>query len=79
LALSRAIGDFEFKKNYALSPERQIITADPDIIVHDLTDEDEFIVLACDGAYSSPDQVLPIFMTPSPGQAFGIVCLLNRS
>lgn len=50
LALSRAIGDFEFKKNYALAPERQIITADPDIIMHELTSEDEFLVLACDGA-----------------------------
>ena len=47
--MSRAIGDFEFKKNYALTPEQQIITADPDIIAHDLTDEDEFLVLACDG------------------------------
>ncbi|KAF8510844.1 phosphatase 2C-like domain-containing protein [Gautieria morchelliformis] len=51
LALSRAIGDFEFKKNYALAPERQIITANPDIIVHELTDEDEFLVLACDGIW----------------------------
>lgn len=51
LALSRAIGDFEFKKNPALSPERQIITADPDIVMHELTDEDEFLVLACDGIW----------------------------
>ncbi|KAF8517426.1 PP2C-domain-containing protein [Hysterangium stoloniferum] len=51
LALSRAIGDFEFKKNYSLSPERQIITADPDIIQHDITEEDEFIVIACDGIW----------------------------
>lgn len=49
LALSRALGDFEFKKNYSLIPEKQIITADPDITVHDITDEDEFLVLACDG------------------------------
>jgi protein phosphatase PTC2/3 len=50
LALSRAIGDFEFKKNYSLSAEKQVITADPDIISHDITEEDEFLVLACDGA-----------------------------
>lgn len=49
LALSRALGDFEFKKNYNMSPEKQIITADPDITCHDITDEDEFLVLACDG------------------------------
>jgi len=51
LALSRAIGDFEFKKNFSLAPEHQIITADPDIITHDITEDDEFLVLACDGMY----------------------------
>ena len=49
LALSRAIGGFEFKKNNALAPEDQIITANPDIVEHELTGEDEFLVLACDG------------------------------
>lgn len=51
LALSRAIGDFEFKKSAELSPENQIVTAFPDVDVHDLTDEDEFLVLACDGIW----------------------------
>jgi len=51
LALSRALGDFEFKKNYNLTPEKQIITSDPDVTVHDITDEDEFLVLACDGIW----------------------------
>ncbi|KAG0693181.1 PP2C-domain-containing protein [Suillus ampliporus] len=51
LALSRALGDFEFKKNYALGPQKQIITADPDITMHDISDEDEFLVLACDGIW----------------------------
>lgn len=51
LALSRAIGDFEFKKSAELSPENQIVTAFPDVDVHDLTDEDEFLVLACDGKW----------------------------
>jgi protein phosphatase 2C family protein 2/3 len=53
LALSRAIGDFEFKKRADLSPEAQIVTAYPDVITHDLTDADEFLVIACDG--SSPN------------------------
>ncbi|KAL3960999.1 hypothetical protein ACCO45_006116 [Purpureocillium lilacinum] len=51
LALSRAIGDFEFKKSADLSPENQIVTAFPDVDSHDLTDEDEFLVLACDGIW----------------------------
>jgi protein phosphatase PTC2/3 len=64
LALSRAIGDFEFKKNYALAPERQIITADPDIIMHQLTDEDEFLVLACDGTPVSSHYIPPLIIWP---------------
>ncbi|KAG9534132.1 protein phosphatase, partial [Aureobasidium melanogenum] len=51
LALSRAIGDFEFKKSADLPPEQQIVTAYPDVTVHDLSDDDEFIVLACDGIW----------------------------
>ncbi|KAF5311694.1 hypothetical protein D9611_009416 [Ephemerocybe angulata] len=51
LALSRALGDFEFKKNYALPPERQIITADPDVTCHEISEDDEFLVIACDGIW----------------------------
>ncbi|KAJ5610763.1 protein phosphatase 2C [Penicillium lagena] len=51
LALSRALGDFEFKKSPELSPEQQIVTAFPDVTVHDLTDDDEFLVIACDGIW----------------------------
>lgn len=49
LALSRAIGDFEFKKSADLPPEQQIVTAFPDVTVHEITDDDEFLVIACDG------------------------------
>ena len=49
LALSRAIGDFEFKKSAELSPEQQIVTAYPDVVTHTLSDDDEFLVIACDG------------------------------
>src|ERR1700733_14424101 len=49
LALSRAIGDFEFKKTAELPPEQQIVTAFPDVTEHEITSDDEFIVLACDG------------------------------
>ncbi|KAI8168551.1 Protein phosphatase 2C-like protein 2 [Colletotrichum sp. SAR 10_70] len=51
LALSRAIGDFEFKKSAELSPEAQIVTAFPDVEVHEITDDDEFLVIACDGIW----------------------------
>lgn len=51
LALSRAIGDFEFKKSADLAPEQQIVTAYPDVVVHDLGQDDEFLVIACDGIW----------------------------
>jgi protein phosphatase 2C family protein 2/3 len=47
------LGDFNLKKNPSLSAEKQIITADPDVTVHDITEEDEFLVLACDGTLLS--------------------------
>ncbi|CCK68687.1 type 2C protein phosphatase PTC3 KNAG_0B02450 [Huiozyma naganishii CBS 8797] len=52
LALSRAIGDFEFKSNKTLPPEEQIVTCSPDIMQHQLDyDADDFVVLACDGIW----------------------------
>ncbi|KAL7150670.1 hypothetical protein ABFS83_05G129800 [Erythranthe nasuta] len=51
LNLSRAIGDMEFKQNKILPAEKQIVTADPDINIVELCDDDEFIVLACDGIW----------------------------
>ena len=49
LALSRAIGDFEFKKSADLPPEQQIVTAFPEVTIHETSDDDEFLVVACDG------------------------------
>lgn len=52
LALSRCIGDFDFKKSADLPAEEQIVTAFPEIIEHDLNyDNDEFVILACDGIW----------------------------
>lgn len=52
LALSRAIGDFEYKSNPKLPPHEQIVTCVPDIIEHKINPEDdEFVVLACDGIW----------------------------
>ncbi|KIL62948.1 hypothetical protein M378DRAFT_734992 [Amanita muscaria Koide BX008] len=62
LALSRALGDFQYKRNKELTPEKQIVTADPDVICHEVTEEDEFLVLACDGIWDclSSQQVVDI-------------------
>ncbi|GER44066.1 protein phosphatase 2C family protein [Striga asiatica] len=60
LNLSRAIGDMEMKQNKSLPAEKQIVTADPDIVTLELTEDDEFLILACDGIWdcmSSQDAV----------------------
>ncbi|TKY88642.1 hypothetical protein EX895_002273 [Sporisorium graminicola] len=51
LALSRAIGDFEFKRSFELPVEKQIVTAFPEVLPHDVDAKDEFLVLACDGIW----------------------------
>ncbi|KAJ7962741.1 Protein phosphatase 2C family protein [Quillaja saponaria] len=51
LNLARAIGDMEFKQNKSLPAEKQIVTAYPDITSVELRDDDEFLVIACDGIW----------------------------
>mmetsp|Transcript_34044 Transcript_34044/g.62180 ORF Transcript_34044/g.62180 Transcript_34044/m.62180 type:complete len:392 (+) Transcript_34044:42-1217(+) len=51
LNLSRAIGDLEYKKRDDLGPEAQIICSTPDFLCKEVTPEDEFIILACDGVW----------------------------
>lgn len=51
LALSRALGDFVFKRNDKKSPQEQIVTAYPDVQVRDVAEDLEFIVIACDGIW----------------------------
>ncbi|KAJ8950980.1 hypothetical protein NQ318_006364 [Aromia moschata] len=51
LALSRALGDFVFKRNSDKGPEEQIVTAYPDIEERTITPDWEFLVLACDGIW----------------------------
>ncbi|XP_042898733.1 probable protein phosphatase 2C T23F11.1 [Parasteatoda tepidariorum] len=65
LALSRALGDFVFKKNEKKSAEEQIVTAYPDVVVKDLTQDHEFIVLACDGIWDvmTNDEVVDFVRT----------------
>ncbi|KAL4141709.1 hypothetical protein QTP88_004298 [Uroleucon formosanum] len=54
LNLSRALGDHNYKKNKDLPNTEQMITALPDVTVLDITpDNNNFIVLACDGIWNS--------------------------
>jgi protein phosphatase 1G len=51
LNLSRSLGDLEYKQNKKLPPEEQMITANPDVVVDNLTPEINFIIVACDGIW----------------------------
>lgn len=51
LALSRAMGDFEFKMNTHLPVAKQVVTCVPDIIEMDLSPDVDFIVVCCDGIW----------------------------
>ncbi|CCW62819.1 unnamed protein product [Phytomonas sp. EM1] len=52
LALSRAIGDFSFKRNASLPWDQQAVTGAPEVRTHRLNrDRDEFAVIACDGIW----------------------------
>ncbi|TKS69954.1 Protein phosphatase 1G [Collichthys lucidus] len=52
LNLSRAIGDHFYKRNKALPPEEQMISAMPDVKVLTLNDDHDFMVIACDGIWN---------------------------
>lgn len=60
LALSRAFGDYMFKRNSSRPAEEQIVTAYPDIVERPVTPDWDFLVLACDGIWDvmSDDDVL---------------------
>lgn len=51
LAVSRALGDFQYKDSPNLPAEQQKITCAPDISPIERTPQDEFLVLACDGIW----------------------------
>jgi protein phosphatase 2C family protein 2/3 len=71
LAMSRALGDFICKNNRSLPPEQQVVTANPDVTVHDITEEDEFLIIACDGIWdclSSQQAVDFVRLTVSEGK-----------
>jgi len=60
LAVSRSLGDFIYKTNTEKTSEEQTVTANPDILIRDIAEDDEFIVLACDGVwdYMTNEQVI---------------------
>ena len=53
LNLCRSLGDLKYKQVKTLTPEEQPITAYPDVYVYDLTPEDDFIIMGCDGIWET--------------------------
>lgn len=51
LALSRALGDFSLKRNSDKLPEEQVVTAYPDVEERKVTEDWDFMVIACDGIW----------------------------
>ena len=51
LAVSRALGDFEYKMEPKLSPTEQLVSPEPDVSCLERENNDEFLLLACDGVW----------------------------
>ena len=51
LYLSRGFGDLEYKQNKNLTPEEQMITANPDIKNIDYKDDIDFVIIGSDGIW----------------------------
>jgi serine/threonine protein phosphatase PrpC len=51
LAMSRALGDFQYKKNTTIPDSEQLVICIPDISVHRRGVDDEILILACDGVW----------------------------
>eukprot|EP00758_Cryptobia_borreli_P002291 Tbor_TRINITY_DN2922_c0_g1::TRINITY_DN2922_c0_g1_i1::g.1118::m.1118/K14803/PTC2_3; protein phosphatase PTC2/3 len=51
LAMSRALGDFQYKEQTNIAVDKQLVTHIPDVVTVPREEGDEFIVIACDGIF----------------------------
>lgn len=51
LAVSRALGDFDYKRVAGLPCTEQLVSAEPELTCIERHPEDEFLILACDGIW----------------------------
>ena len=51
LNLSRCLGDLDYKQNKKLKEEEQIISGYPDVKVEKISNETDFLIIACDGIW----------------------------
>uniref|UniRef100_A0A3P9H9C1 Protein phosphatase 1B n=1 Tax=Oryzias latipes TaxID=8090 RepID=A0A3P9H9C1_ORYLA len=53
LAVSRALGDFDFKEADWRPQTEQLVSPEPEVYKLERTPEDEFLILACDGVWDA--------------------------
>ncbi|XP_043553194.1 protein phosphatase 1A isoform X1 [Chiloscyllium plagiosum] len=51
LAVSRALGDFDYKCVHGKGPTEQLVSPEPEVYEIERTADDQFIILACDGIW----------------------------
>jgi serine/threonine protein phosphatase PrpC len=51
LAVSRALGDFEYKRAEGKEQNEQLVSPEPEMCLVDRSEKDQFILLACDGVF----------------------------
>jgi protein phosphatase 1B len=51
LAVSRALGDFEYKSVAGKGACEQLVSPEPDVTMEERSEDDEFLALACDGVW----------------------------
>ena len=47
------MGDFPFKGNADLPAEKQMVSPEPDILVIDRNEKDNYLIFACDGIWDA--------------------------
>jgi protein phosphatase 1G len=69
LSLSRAFGDFAYKRNKKLKPSEQKISCEPEVRRHQLDPNDSFLALGCDGIWEKAStQKVANFLRPRCSQ-----------
>ena len=72
LAVSRALGDFQYKDRPDLKAEEQKVTANPDVEVKERAAGDEFVIISCDGIWDvveNPDAVALVHAMLAEGES----------
>ena len=80
LAVSRALGDYEYKSTEDRGPSEQLVSPEPDVTIIDRNEhEDEFIILACDGIFDvSSDEELYNFVRSRLSLSEDLVAVCNE-